>query len=1041
MTPSTPPILRLFTRLRALRRVLIRGELLHGAAWALAVGAGVLLLASVSLGVIPAPGPRAAGLAVLVLGPMLALLWAARGALRWRDLRAVAARAEDAAPALRSDVRTALGFAARREAPGDEADLRRQLRERLTARVARELDNRRDELAQAVRGPGNDRPVRVAGLALATLAVLASFGPAAVGDGLRYLLFAQPPVSGAHALVEEQNALIEPIRVTLLPPAYTGLATREVRGTLGDFRALVGTEVSWRTRSLIPVTQARLRLGTTDDAIAVPLEVLEGGVLQGVFTATESVSYQVELRAEDGPWRVDPRHRRLAVEADQPPTVELAAPDDGGAVAPDEVIQFVYAASDDFGLRSVRLVWHFEGDEERRREITLHTGLSTRSIEDQALLDLADLRLQPRDVVVSWIEATDNDTISGPNVGRSRPVLLRVAAPDELNLEILALKQTLFDQTIQQLGGMLPVTLNRWVADAERTRLRAQPRLIEETDRRQALDAQLGTQAGWAEILALWNRLVERMADDVYSAERDRELLAMMHGRLHGLERDHAAIALQAEALGRTPGVPAALWNRAIHHDAEHVSAAERAVLLLDDLLAAHRQELVARTLEELQETRERLRELIERLRETDDPELREQILDEIARLDARMRELMQRMRDQVDQAPPEHLNIEAMEPSELTESLTEMSSALDDLRSRIEQGDLDGALAALDAMEQGMQPLQDEMGTPGDPGQLSEFQRQMGELLEEAANLAELERAIEEETADVLEQARREGAERAAEQLAETFEEVQQRVEELRRQIDGLDPAQVSPDARQRLEDVSAGLERLERHVQEQDVAGCQEAAGREGRAMMEAAWFMQPRDDAADASGRRRAAREAERAERVMRDGEAAMRRIEQQMQALQQAAQPRVGSEGQSRMDRLAGEQRQASERLEALRRRAAEMSAEVPGLEDALAPSFDQARQSMQSAENRLRRGDAPGALESERSARQQLEALRQQMQQMSSRRPQGQRGRDVNRERVGVPEEGEPDRHGFRREVREAMRENRVESYEEDLQRYYERLVR
>jgi hypothetical protein len=76
----------------------------------------------------------------------------------------------------------------------------------------------------------------------------------------------------------------------------------------------------------------------------------------------------------------------------------------------------------------------------------------------------------------------------------------------------------------------------------------------------------------------------------------------------------------------------------------------------------------------------------------------------------------------------------------------------------------------------------------------------------------------------------------------------------------------------------------------------------------------------------------------------------------------------------------------------------------------------------------------------------MRSLRQQMQQMTRQQRQQQQrqsgnGRPGSQERVEIPEDQEGARQDYRRQVQEAMREGGLESFQEQLQRYYETLVR
>jgi hypothetical protein len=50
-------------------------------------------------------------------------------------------------------------------------------------------------------------------------------------------------------------------------------------------------------------------------------------------------------------------------------------------------------------------------------------------------------------------------------------------------------------------------------------------------------------------------------------------------------------------------------------------------------------------------------------------------------------------------------------------------------------------------------------------------------------------------------------------------------------------------------------------------------------------------------------------------------------------------------------------------------------------------------------------------------------------------------RNPDQERVEIPEEADGARRQYREDIQDAMREGALESYEDQIQRYYESLVR
>ena len=54
-----------------------------------------------------------------------------------------------------------------------------------------------------------------------------------------------------------------------------------------------------------------------------------------------------------------------------------------------------------------------------------------------------------------WIEAKDNDSVGGPNIGRSRELHLKVISPRERHEETLGRQQELAEKIVKNLGGRL----------------------------------------------------------------------------------------------------------------------------------------------------------------------------------------------------------------------------------------------------------------------------------------------------------------------------------------------------------------------------------------------------------------------------------------------------------------------------------------------------------------------------------------------------------------------------------------------------------
>ena len=114
-----------------------------------------------------------------------------------------------------------------------------------------------------------------------------------------------------------------------------------------------------------------------------------------------------------------------------------------------------------------------------------------------------------------------------------------------------------------------------------------------------------------------------------------------------------------------------------------------------------------------------------------------------------------------------------------------------------------------------------------------------------------------------------------------------------------------------------------------------------------------------------------------------------------------------------------------------------------VQESLGPSISSVGEAMGGAESDLGVGRARSALQREQTALQALRGMREQMQQLTQRqrqREQRRSGAQRSAEDVEIPAEGRSNRGDFRRRVIESMREASIESYEQEIRQYYERLL-
>ncbi len=1047
--PEHPSIQRIRAVLARVRRSIERQALKEG----LVVGATAVLAVLVAgIGVLAWTGVSSGwwvwALAVLVFAAAVRRLYG-RTQARFEDDEAVGAYVESQAPAWRSDIRAALELGAgNAPAPSREAAV---LRERLVRRVETGLGDAVDGLSSMA--PRRDLyPARVvAVLAVFVAGALWVASPSHFKHGARRLFVSADAESRAENRAPEMRPVVSTLDLRLVPPAHTQLPAREIMGSTGDIVAISGTEVFIAGRALDPVESATLLIRSGGEEERYALEVADSSQLSGQFMVRESGAYTFEVQLRDGSVVTDPVPRRMMITPDSPPRIELLEPTANLEVSPGDLIDFSYVISDDFGISEVNLAWHFQIDNAAVELLPLHGRIEGLSVEDTVPFDTAPMNLQPRDEIVVYLEATDNDTLGGPKTSRSRPISLSVSAPEELNREILRLEEELFEELIKQLGQMLGNSMNTWASDDGET-LVATPLAVEPAGAAAIVRAQAPIHEDWPSILAKYRELMDMVGRDELTIDRDRILLQGGLDRLYEQERDEARLLERILPETDESPVPVRDFLRLAEHNSGHVQDTERVTLMLEDLIASQKEESIARALEELSDIRDRLRELMEEYRDTQDPYLREQIERELARLAERMQELLERLADQMQDMPWEHMNRDAFEQSDTMENVQNMRDSFQEIRDMLDNNDIESALSALEQLEQGLDQLMNEFNADsgGESGELSEFDQQMAEMMDELTALEEQEQAIEEETSELLEEWRRERMEEIREEMQQRMQSALRRVRESRENLVAQERDRLSPATRDHMEDGESALEQLERRLESNDVAGSMEQAMRAvaelndaEQALDRAERYMQH-----DEAGQQQATRSGDAAG----DGRRVSEEVAEEMEELMQMAQPQPGSRQRGQMQEMAQRQQQVQQQMGEFQQQMNELGEQFPMMGQQFGEPLRQANNGMQQSQQGLQGGQPQPAQQGQQQALQGLRSMRQQMQQMMAQRrrqqqgrrgqqgQQGENGRDVNTDRVEIPDEGANGRARYRRQVMDAMREGSLDSYDDQIRSYYESLV-
>ena len=224
---------------------------------------------------------------------------------------------------------------------------------------------------------------------------------------IRYRVRTPSVASPWHTLSVYAPPKIDSVAVRTTPPAYTGLS-ESTSDQLANASVVEGSEVSTTLQ-----TRTGIRAFWVEDGqeVAFRQERIEQHTRhQRSLRAEASRSYRIRLRDEDG-HSADHGPFRLEVIPDQPPTADVLAPQEDGAVPPDQPFDATALAADDFGVSSVDVQLTVSGT--RQETFTLHkaSGAPSEAPAETTVgkrISPEQLGLETGDIVTLVFVARDN---------------------------------------------------------------------------------------------------------------------------------------------------------------------------------------------------------------------------------------------------------------------------------------------------------------------------------------------------------------------------------------------------------------------------------------------------------------------------------------------------------------------------------------------------------------------------------------------------------------------------------------------------------
>lgn len=467
---------------------------------------------------------------------------------------------------------------------------------------------------------------------------------------LRYRVAAGSFTSASYTIEAVDPPKIGNLKVTLYPPYYTGLPKQTLEG--GNIEGIKGSTIRLEAMSTKELAKAKILLGK---GTTVPLKI-EGKNLSGKLVLFEPERYQI-LAEDPLGFRNNPITYEFRLRPDGFPTIELLKPTEDLEINGDETLPLEFRAKDDFGIQEVSLTFRV-GDREEKLPVEKERKKSV-ILRNRFDWDLEKLGLREGDELIYHLDVLDNDTVSGPKLGSSRVLRLR--------LKNLRGKHRRIAETIRDLSGRMVDLLGDHLETAP-------------ADDKEPLHQEKTGDRNFHQKLEDMLKSVEEV---MQRTEKDRLTDFATWSDLEALKRN---LQFTKENLLKKQEQASSLQEKTVLHD-EISSELERMSMLSEEISKRLKAQEVASTAEDLMKSQERLLDSLDRLKSGD--KKLDVVLKEISNLAKLLASLQQSLSQLTSRLPEEFINSDAIRGL----GLRDMLSALERIRKKLQAGDIEGAM------------------------------------------------------------------------------------------------------------------------------------------------------------------------------------------------------------------------------------------------------------------------------------------------------------------------------------------------------------
>ena len=502
------------------------------------------------------------------------------------------------------------------------------------------------------------------------------------------------------------------IEITLLYPDYTKLPAQKIQGTKGEINAIKGTKLLFQAEPLTSFDKGSL---IVKGGISVPIAKTDGKI-QAEFTVLGDGSFVIEETSKG----LSSESFKIATIVDEEPVVKISSPSgETIELGAEDEIDIFYEAEDDFEITKLSLL--LENQKEQSGQPIKINSDDKRALMGKLKWGPGSINPGEGDTIKLKVLAYDNDNISGPKVGASNSIIIKLKDARSIHEETMNFAEQLMEELIDILGDEINIADLRNNEGTIQSS-KASPKIID-TDRILKVQRTLTNKIEHAK--GTLDMTISSMSEDEYSDFTTFVVLSNMEIRIDELlsERKHLLESFAKIDAGRLQR----LMKR-------EIAEFEEDILFLDSIIKGNRLMDSLYSSNDLLSKYSDLSELLKQMQQGNEGEFGEQLkamLDQISDMMSQLAEKMQELSGDIQEG---FLNQDAFQANN-------MQDQLDEIAKLAQEGKIDQALEMLKNMTQSLQNMIASLENGMQSFGSSMMSQGMSELNEFVSRIEEIEK------------------------------------------------------------------------------------------------------------------------------------------------------------------------------------------------------------------------------------------------------------------------------------------------------------